>query len=100
MLRNALLVFALGLVVSGAALWIGGSTQVFPMIAWGAVLLLAVLFERWRYRTRTGSDLRDWQATDERFIDPESGQPMQVLYNARTGERRYEPLPSGGAPRS
>ena len=99
MLRNALLVFALGLVVFGAALWIGGSTNTLPMIAWGVVLLLAVLFERWRYHGRTGTDLRDWQVTDERFVDPESGKPMQVLYNARTGERRYEPLPPASAPR-
>jgi hypothetical protein len=31
------------------------------------------------------------QRTDEVFIDPVSGKPMRVWYDAATGEREYRP---------
>jgi hypothetical protein len=34
----------------------------------------------------------DWQPTGERFVDEETGQPVQVLMDPLTGERRYEPM--------
>jgi len=56
----------------------------------GLVLIGAVLFERWRYKrlaaTRPGPG---WVATDERFVDPESGKLVTVYYRPATGERRY-----------
>ena len=56
----------------------------------GLLLVVAALFERWRYKrlgsTHPGSD---WVATDERFIDPESGKLVTVYYRPATGERRY-----------
>ena len=97
MLRKALLVVALAMLAMGGGLWLGGVSGTLPLLLWGAVLLLAVLFERWRY---VGADARrggTWETTDERFIDPESGRPMKVLFNPRTGERRYEILDSSGA---
>ena len=55
-----------------------------------AVLFAALAFERFRYRpidaARPG---HDFAATDERFVDPETGKPVQVWFNAATGERRY-----------
>jgi hypothetical protein len=48
------------------------------------------LFERGRYKPnspdRPGAD---WIATDERFLDPESGEIVTVFYQPQTGERRY-----------
>jgi hypothetical protein len=32
---------------------------------------------------------RDGQATQERFVDPESGRLVTVFFNPATGERRY-----------
>jgi hypothetical protein len=55
------------------------------------VLLVAVVFERWRYRNNHQSLSGDWEATDECFVDPESGKLVQVWYQASTGERRYLP---------
>ena len=103
MLRNALLVFALCLLAVGLGTSLGGARETFPLAIWGAVLVTAVLVERWRYRpgSHAGPRANDsaWQRTDERFVDPESGQAMQVFYNPRTGERRYEPAPpDGGRP--
>jgi hypothetical protein len=55
----------------------------------GIVLVGAVLFERRRYHTRADRTRGDWQWTGERFIDPTSGQLMEVFYNRATGERDY-----------
>lgn len=74
----------------------------------GAVLIVAVVLERTRYRSlhaeRTGEthgvgggetrplDER-FRATDERFLDPTTNIPIQVWLDPATGERRYVPLP-------
>jgi len=100
MLRIALLIVALALLAAGLALRLRGAADAFPLIAWGLVLALAVVFERWRYRSRDAGRGGPWEVTGERFIDPESGAAMHVLYNPRTGERRYEPaVPADRPPR-
>jgi hypothetical protein len=56
----------------------------------GLVLLFGLVVERWRYKPVT--TLRpgpDWVSTNERFIDPESGETVTVFYQPSTGERRY-----------
>jgi hypothetical protein len=55
----------------------------------GALLGVGTLFERWRYRPRTRAD-GQWQPTGERFLDPTTGKPVEVLYDPGSGERRYE----------
>ncbi len=99
MLRLAVILFALVLIVAGLISWIVAGAAAFPMVMWGVVLLAVMMLERWRYRrTATGSG-EDWQATDERFVDPETGQLTQVMYNARTGDRSYRAvIDSGSAP--
>jgi hypothetical protein len=89
MLRKVLLGFACILTLFGVSRVLAGEAHAWPMAAWGLVLLLAVVFERWRYTQRGETDVGEWQATPERFIDPESGKLMQVLYQPVTGERRY-----------
>jgi len=90
MLRALLLVLAAVLFLVGLVLVASGAPHAWPLLAWGGVLLLAVLFERWRYRPPEGGAGR-WQDTPERFIDPQSGQALQVQFNVDTGERRYVP---------
>lgn len=90
MLRTFLLVVGVVMLVLGLVPGLAGHPAVVPMIVLGAVLVLAVLVERWRYRPPTSAASGEWVKTDERFIDPESGRPMDVLFNPRTGERRYE----------
>ena len=55
-----------------------------------ALLFAALAFERFRYRpldaARPG---QGFAATDECFVDPETGAPVRVWFNAATGERRY-----------
>jgi hypothetical protein len=61
-----------------------------PLAIWGAIFAGGVLIERWRYRTLSdGRPGRGWQATPERFVDPETGRLVPVFLNPATGERRY-----------
>jgi len=57
---------------------------------WAAVLLVGLLIERWRYKKLAGRPPGpDWQRTDERFVDPETGKLVTVYFHPATGERRY-----------
>ena len=55
----------------------------------GVIVLIGTLFERWRYRRIEKPQNGAWQRTEERFIDPASGQSVEVMFDPRTGERRY-----------
>jgi hypothetical protein len=92
MLRAFVLALSVVLMLIGAWPGINGSHVIWPLLIWGALLFLATLFERWRYRANTRREGEGWVATDERFIDPESGKLVQVYYQSTTGERRYEPV--------
>jgi len=95
MLRNLLFVAALTVLVVALAARLSGNHEATPFAIWGGFIAAAVQMERWRYRARHSAQEGDWQKTDERFIDPETGQAIQVFYNPRTGERRYERAPEG-----
>ena len=61
-----------------------------PLAVWGSIFAGGVLIERWRYqRLAKGRPGPDWQATPERFVDPETGRVVTVFLNPATGERRY-----------
>jgi hypothetical protein len=93
MLRIALLVFACLLVVLGACLWVnGGAPGGAQAFTAGVILLLGTLFERWRYKNRNASIEGDWQRTGERFVDPQTGKEVEVLYDPKSGERRYQEI--------
>jgi hypothetical protein len=53
-------------------------------------MLLAILFERRGYKRivddRPGPD---WQPTGERFVDPNTGVPVEVYFQPATGKRVY-----------
>lgn len=90
MLRTAVLLLSCLLIAAGAYLCtVGARFGGIQMLVSGVVMLLAVVFERWRYRNKQASADGDWQRTGERFVDPESGKEVEVLYDARSGERRY-----------
>jgi hypothetical protein len=66
-------------------------------LAIGAIVLIGTLFERWRYRRIEEPPKKgDWQRTGEQFIDPSTGDPVEVMFDPRTGERRYVAGKSGG----
>jgi hypothetical protein len=89
-----------GLVVVGAGVWPAGVWSIFA----GAVLLVAVAFERSRYRSQAAErgagdpgpgggeptmPVAPFQPTGELFVDPTSGRQLRVYLNPATGERRY-----------
>ena len=89
MLRTALLWVTLLVALLGVVLLSTGQNT-WPMILWGSVLFVLTLAERWRYRRRhDAGDDASWQATDEQFIDPETGKLTRVYYRPDSGERRY-----------
>jgi len=58
---------------------------------YGAILTIAILFERQKYRPDVNMGARGWEPTDEKFVDPVTGEPVQVWFNPKTGERDYRP---------
>jgi hypothetical protein len=73
----------------------------------GAVMIAAVFLERTRYRSLHAEQTGDghgpgggetqrpdgrFRPTDERFVDPTTGVPMQVWIDPSSGERRYVPV--------
>lgn len=90
-MRAALLAVGGLLVLAGLALRaLGVRPGALQLVVLGGTLVVALLIERWRYRRPASADRR-FTATGERFEDPESGRVVEVLYDARTGERRYVP---------
>ena len=89
MLRYALLILGLALLGIGLFQWIMRGNCSYPLLIWGTILTVGVLFERWRYRRIEDARASHWQKTDERFIDPETGKIVEVYYDPATGERRY-----------
>ena len=90
-LRLALGVFDAALLLTAVFLAVAGVAG--PAIyvgAFGALLFVGLVFERWRYKPLSDARLGPgWIATDERFVDPETGKLVTVYYHPATGERRY-----------
>lgn len=55
----------------------------------GVIVLIGTLFEHWRYRRIDKPREGHWQRTGELFIDPTTGDPVEVMFDPRTGERHY-----------
>jgi hypothetical protein len=92
-LRTAVLIFGCLVLVLGAYLCTKGvASGGIQVLVGGAIFVLGTLFERWRYNNKNASFDGDWQPTGERFVDPSTGKNMEVLYDARSGERRYQEI--------
>ena len=90
MLRKVLLLIAAAMFATGLVLVARGVVPPgWQLVGLGGALLLALVFERWRYRESAGAGGRGWQRTGERFEDPETGQVMEVLFDPSSGQRRY-----------
>ena len=93
MLRRVLILASALVLVIAVILMLNGVGGNAPLYAWlaiqGAIVLIALLAERGRYRPRTSGHGSGWQRTAERFQDPSTGRWVGVEYNPVTGERRY-----------
>jgi hypothetical protein len=65
------------------------------LAVWAAIFLGGIAVERWRYKKLLGAlpPGPGWQATEERFIDPETSRWVTVYFHSTTGERRYVAVP-------
>ena len=97
-LRLALLVVCTVALVAAVLLAIFVTPVFFQVAIAAAVVLAGLSFEARRYIRRFPAD-RQWQLTDEKFIDPTTGHLMQVRFDPRTGDRDYLDLgPSSTTP--
>ena len=93
-----MVVLALGalLLFGGTVLTVlTGGGGIGLMIA-GALIIASLGLERRYGRPGTPPRLEhsDWQLTNEKFVDDETGQALEVWMDPLTGERRYEPMGS------
>ena len=89
MLRASLLLFAGTLALTGMILLLRGVPGGAQALGLGGLIVLGTMFERWRYRPGNARPEARWEATGERFEDPQTGKTVQVFYDRSSGERRY-----------
>ncbi|HET8608360.1 MAG TPA: hypothetical protein VFM11_01355 [Burkholderiales bacterium] len=95
MLRRVLITVGVAALLAALGCALGGIWEVAAyLFVIGIALAVGIPFERWRYTSSNGRGKQksfhgDWQPTGERFMDPASGQLLEVYYNPQTGERDY-----------
>ena len=91
MLRSVLVFLGLAALALGAlCLVIGADPPAYTLLIWGAILLAAIAYERFRYKPlENAAPGAGWQRTGERFVDPDSGKTVTVYLEPASGERQY-----------
>ena len=60
------------------------------LLVGGGLITVGTVLERVIYKPLLrGSPGPGWVKTAERFVDPDTGQPVDVFYNPTSGERQY-----------
>jgi len=93
-LRVAIGVVAGALLLVGVGLLAAGGVLVWPgvqLVLVGAAGLVIAFFERLRYRSQGTSGGGELRPTEERFIDPTTGERTRVWIDSASGERSYHP---------
>ena len=90
-LRGAVIAVGVLCLLGGlVALVTGICPPAFVFIMWGVVIVAGTVFERVIYKrilaARPGPG---WERTTERFIDDQTGKPVTVYIEPKTGERAY-----------
>jgi hypothetical protein len=90
MLRRFTLVLGLLLLIGAAIAAAYRQLFAIQLLIGGLILTLGVIFEAWRYkRTLAVPPAGSAVATGERFVDPTSGELIEVYCDPRSGERSY-----------
>jgi hypothetical protein len=92
-------VLGVGILFVAGGLWLWSVGDGAALLIVGVVALITGLFEPLYGQTRRVQPGGDWRATDERFVEPDTGELVVVWFNPATGERRYVAAPEGEAPR-
>ena len=80
--------------VCGFVLWISGGPVM--VLVFGILMMVTAALEPIYGRAGERPLERHWRATDERFVDPETGKLVTVWFDPQSGERRY--VEDGAAP--
>jgi uncharacterized membrane protein HdeD (DUF308 family) len=90
-MRKGLITIGVLVVIVGVAALVSGIVSTsFVFLFWGVVLIVAIVFERVRYkRLESKSPGPGWERTTERFVDEETGAMVTVYVQPETGERAY-----------
>ena len=98
MSRNArVFIFVVGaLAVAGGTLMTMLAGGGIGLIVVGALLIASLALEGRYGRPGAPTDVppQAWELTNEKFVDDETGQLLEVWIDPLTGERRYEPAGS------
>jgi hypothetical protein len=91
MLRKILIVIGIALLLAAAVLLAAGKYIFLPhVVILGLMLTAGIVWERWQYKKPSpGRPGAGWQATGERFVDPQSGKTIEVYFDPRSGESHY-----------
>lgn len=91
MLRSVLVLLSLAaLAIGGFCLVVGANPPAYTLLIWGAILLAAIIYERFRYKPlAAAAPGSGWERTGERFVDPDSGKTVTVYLQPGSGERQY-----------
>ncbi len=88
--RGVAVVLAAACFLGACAAVLSGAAFLAPQPAvLGLVIVIGVAFERWRYKPPVTGVTANFVATPERFIDTDTGRPVQVFVDPNSGERRY-----------
>lgn len=93
--RGCVVLIGACLIILGGLAALSGGTDLpgvpaIPFLIAGVVIVVTALVEPVYGRLTGRPPLSgEWRATDERFIDPETGRLVTVWFDPKTGERRY-----------
>jgi membrane protein implicated in regulation of membrane protease activity len=90
MLRSSLVGVGVVALICGVVALLARIPPAFIFLFWGAVVVLSIVYERFRYKPlESAAPGPGWTKTEERFIDDETGEAVTVWLQRETGERRY-----------
>lgn len=91
MLRTVLVACGVLLLLVAAGFVAVGFYPLLPhLLVLGLMLSAGIVWERWQYKKpQSGRPDPRWQATGERFVDPQSGKTVEVYFDPRDGESHY-----------
>lgn len=77
-----------GLFAAGG-IWLWSATGNPMLVIFGLLVMVTAALEPIYGRANGKPAGAAWRATDEKFVDPESGKVVTVWFDPDTGERRY-----------